>query len=382
MASLSPALKLMLLALGESGVYGYNDWGEVLVANLNMLENALTGKSDIAVTSADVTLTDDQQRSLYLNLSGTLTGNRAIITKADQDGFWFVKNGTSGAYTVTIKPSGGTGVTVTQGFSAVIYSDGTDATTIIESADLSSYLDATDIGVSVQAYDADLAAIAGLSSAGMVTRTGAGTAAARTITGTANEVTVSDGAGASGNPTLSLPTVAKPYGKQAVPIPAGAMKSRSTNGAATGTAEMSTNKNMFVTLDFDASTQEFAQFSIAMPKSWDEGTVTFKPIWSHAATTTNFGVVWSLAGVALSDDDAGDAAFGTAQTSTDTGGTTNDIYIGPESAAITIAGSPAAEDLVMFQVARVPSNGSDTMAIDARLHGIVLFITTDAGNDA
>ena len=36
----------------------------------------------------------------------------------------------------------------------------------------------------------------------------------------------------------------------------------------------------------------------------------------------------------------------------------------------------------MFQIARNPSDGSDTMAIDARLHGIVLFITTDAGNDA
>lgn len=171
-------------------------------------------------------------------------------------------------------------------------------------------------------------------------------------------------------------------GKQAIPIPAGAMKSRTTNGAAAGTVEMTTNKNMVVTLDFDTSTQEFAQFSIPMPKSWNESTITFVPHWSHASTTTNFGVVWSLAGVAVSNDDAMDVAFGTAQTSTDTGGTTNDYYAGPESSAITIAGSPAENDLVMFQVARVPSDGSDTMAIDARLHGITLYITTNAGNDA
>lgn len=164
-------------------------------------------------------------------------------------------------------------------------------------------------------------------------------------------------------------------------VPATAMTARTTNGAASGTVEMTTNKNMFKTLDFDTSTQEFAQFSIRMPKSWDESTVTFAPLWSHASTTTNFGVVWGLAGVALSDDDAGDAAFGTAQTSTDTGGTTNDIYQGPTSSAITIAGTPAAGDLVMFQIARNPSDGSDTMAIDARLHGVTIFFTVNAATD-
>jgi len=181
---------------------------------------------------------------------------------------------------------------------------------------------------------------------------------------------------------LSTYVLSGAVGKQALWIPATAMVARTTNGAASGTAEMTTNKNMFVTLDFDTSTQEFAQFSITMPSSWNESTVTFKPVWSHASTSTNFGVVFQLAAVAVSNDDAGDVAFGTAQTSTDTGGTTNDIYVGPESSAITVSGSPAAGDLVMFQIARVPANGSDTMAIDARLHGIVLYITTDALTDS
>lgn len=171
-------------------------------------------------------------------------------------------------------------------------------------------------------------------------------------------------------------------GKHAIPIMAAAITPSATGGcAALATIASAANQPDITTLNFASDATEYAQFSIPMPKSWNEGTVTFKPIWSHASTTTNFGVVWSLQGVALSNDDAVAQNFGTAQTSTDTGGTTNDIYVGPESSAITIAGTPAAEDLVMFRIARIHDDASDTMAIDARLHGIVLYITTDAGDD-
>ena len=172
------------------------------------------------------------------------------------------------------------------------------------------------------------------------------------------------------------------FGIQTCWIPAGAMVARTTNGAAAGTVETTTNKNMIKTLDFDATTAEYAQFSINMPKGWDEGTITAAFVWSHAATTTNFGVAWELAGVAVSDDDAMDVAFGTAGTVTDTGGTTNDAYITAASSAITIAGTPAVNDLVMFQVNRAPANGSDTMAIDARLHGVRLMYSINTLTDA
>jgi hypothetical protein len=172
-----------------------------------------------------------------------------------------------------------------------------------------------------------------------------------------------------------------PQGVHTIFVPAVAMVSRTTNGAPAGTIETSTNKVMIKTLDFDASTQEFAQFSIRMPKSWNEGTVTAAFTWSHPSTTTNFGVVWAIQGLARSDDDALDTAFGTEQTIADTGGTTNDIYITSATSAITIAGTPASEDLVIFQVKRVPSDGSDTMAVDARLHGVTIYYTTNADND-
>jgi hypothetical protein len=53
-----------------------------------------------------------------------------------------------------------------------------------------------------------------------------------------------------------------------------------------------------------------------------------------------------------------------------------------ESSAITIAGTPAEGDVVMFRAKRVPANGSDTLAVDARLIAIDLFIATNTGTDA
>lgn len=231
----------------------------------------------------------------------------------------------------------------------------------------------------LQPLDATLTALAGVTVAAnkLIYANGADsfvttdlTAAARTVL---DDATVA-----------AMLTTLGAVGKQAIYIDATAMTARTTNGAAAATStESTTNKIMQEGYDFDASTIEYMQFRWRMPKQWDEGTVTFVPVWSHASTSTNFKVSWGLQAVAISDDDALDAAFGTAQYSNDTGGTTRDLYQGPESSAITVAGSPAADDYVVFQVLRKADDGTnDTLAIDATLHGIVLFITNNTGNDA
>ena len=170
-------------------------------------------------------------------------------------------------------------------------------------------------------------------------------------------------------------------GQQTIWMPATAMISRASNGASIGSIETGTNKVMVETLDFDTAADEFVQFAIPMPKGWDEGTLFFQPVWSHPSTNTNFGVVFFMQAVALANSDALATAFGTAVSSTDTGGTTDDIFISPESAAITVDGSPGAEEYVVFQVYRDVSDGGDTLAVDARLHGVKVHYTTDNNVD-
>ena len=65
------------------------------------------------------------------------------------------------------------------------------------------------IGTNVQAWDTDLDAYAALATTGLVARTGSGTAAARTLTASSSRITVSNGDGVSGNPTLDVGPVAQ-----------------------------------------------------------------------------------------------------------------------------------------------------------------------------
>lgn len=171
-----------------------------------------------------------------------------------------------------------------------------------------------------------------------------------------------------------------PIGKHAICIPASGWAPATTNGAATGQIETTTNKRNSRVLDFDSSTQEFASVDWVMPESWDEGTVTFKARWTAASGSG--GVAWALQGIATSDDDAMDQAHGTEQVVTDTLITANDDHNTAESAAITIAGTPQAGDLVNFRIKRVPANGSDTLAVDARLIAVTIYLTTTTGTDA
>lgn len=182
--------------------------------------------------------------------------------------------------------------------------------------------------------------------------------------------------------TDEIAALSSTKGQHTIWLQAGAFVPTETNGAELETTETATNGVMLDGLLFDAATRENAQFSVLMPKSWDAGGLIAEFVWTHPATTTNFGVTWGLEAVAFADDDALDTAFGTAVEVSDTGGTTEDFYKSPETGALTVAGSPGAEELVVFQIYRDPTDGSDTMAVDAKLLGVKLHYTTNAETDS
>ena len=172
-------------------------------------------------------------------------------------------------------------------------------------------------------------------------------------------------------------------GKHSIWIPAEAISPRSNAGCAdlATTAAATSGRPDIRALAFDKDSDEHAQFTIAMPKMWNEGTITAQFYWTNA-TATSGGVSWGLQGVSLSNSDAIDTAFGTAVVTDDTQvGTAKDVHISAESSAITIGGSPAADDLTCFQVYRDVSDSNDTLNEDALLLGIKLFYTIDGHND-
>lgn len=132
-------------------------------------------------------------------------------------------------------------------------------------------------------------------------------------------------------------------------------------------------------LAFDPTTVEAASFLFAPPKGWNLGVMQYQAYWSHPATTTNFGVRYAIGCAAYGDGDAFTAVAIAQGGVNDTGGATDTMYI-TDKTNFTPA-SPAAGDMIMFQIARDTTNGADTLAVDARLHGIMLYYTITTHDD-
>jgi hypothetical protein len=197
-------------------------------------------------------------------------------------------------------------------------------------------------------------------------------------TGTTNVSVVGDLA-VGGSITDSGAAV-KVAGLETIYVPASAMYPETTNGCSDLEQVELSNGPELKCLDFAAGADDFAQFQVIFPKSWNEGTVTFQAFFTVTGTNTGT-VAWGLAGRSFADSADLNTAFGTQVVATAKAhsGTSNDIDVAAVSGAVTIAGA-AADTLTIFQIARDVSADSQTGA--ARLLGIKLFFTTDAANDA
>jgi hypothetical protein len=162
-------------------------------------------------------------------------------------------------------------------------------------------------------------------------------------------------------------------------IDAAAMVPCTTSGALAGTYEYNTNDLDYFAFDAGA-TKERIQFKTTMPEGWDRGTIKAKFYWSSATGSTSGDTVeWALKAGALSDDDDIDTALGTPQVISDTlladNGT--DLQITSATPAITIAGSLALGDVLVFEIYR-NTDGSDTMAENGWLFGVWIQYKIDS----
>lgn len=100
-------------------------------AALDRVDSMLTGRLGIVTTGGTRTLTGTdaapEAQVLFLDISGALGSNAIIqIPVTGRNGIYVVKNGTTGAFSVTVRKVSGSGVTITQTKTVILYYNGTD----------------------------------------------------------------------------------------------------------------------------------------------------------------------------------------------------------------------------------------------------------------
>ena len=129
-SSYSTDLKLEIMVTGENA----GTWGDITNTNLVILQQAIAGYGTVALnatTGATLTFTNgalSDGKNAVIELTGTITGNVSVIIPDGIEKTYLVKNATTGAYTVQIKTTSGTGPTFATDDKGIklVYSNGTD----------------------------------------------------------------------------------------------------------------------------------------------------------------------------------------------------------------------------------------------------------------
>ena len=131
MASTFTTLGIEKMATGENA----GTWGDKTNTNLDIVNTAVSGYVEQAVTSGGTTalsITDGAATSTAQNavikLTGTISGNSIVTVPDSVEKVYIITNGTSGAYTVQFKTASGSGITfgVSEKTTKLLYSDGTN----------------------------------------------------------------------------------------------------------------------------------------------------------------------------------------------------------------------------------------------------------------
>jgi len=137
-----------------------------------------------------------------------------------------------------------------------------------------------------------------------------------------------------------------------------------------------TNKTPIAKMKFDTAADEYCFAKWRPPKNWNAGVVKVKAKWGTAAGLAAETIELEVSAVAIGNDDAIDAAYGTAVALTDTFIAQGDQHETAYSSDLTVAGTPAKGDTVYFKIMRDVS--ADDLTGDLELLELIIQYTIDA----
>jgi hypothetical protein len=211
-SSFSPSLRLELIAPGEQA----GTWGTTTNTNLGTLvESSIAGYQTISVISGNQALTiadgaADQSRSAMLRLT-TTTGAAFNVYAPPVTKQYLVFNDSVHAATIfnsTVAgntTAAGTGVIIPAGRTLIVYSDGTNFRTV-DVAKLTGVLAVVDGGTgssTASGARTNLGTVNDPGSNGILVRTAANTTTPRSVAVSGTGLSVTNGDGVLGNPTVT-----------------------------------------------------------------------------------------------------------------------------------------------------------------------------------